>query len=176
MAKFCEHCGARLNDGANFCSECGKRLNSGGWLYDKFLCREGRLNRWSYFKRSILAGVIGLLVAFALAIFPMILDETFGADVYILSTVAIGSYLEYGLIIRRCHDLKQDSWLHSCIAKDDTAVAKFVVLLGVVSGLLAIFEIEDSSTNLIDIANVILGLYLIFAPSEIDENEYGGRP
>ena len=176
MAKFCEHCGARLNDGANFCSECGKRLNSGGWLYDKFLCREGRLNRWSYFKRSILAGVIGLLVAFALAIFPMILDETFGTSVYILSCTAIYSYLEYGLIIRRCHDLKQDSWLHSCIAKNDTAVAKFFVLLGVVSGIFVIFEIDHPSTNLIYIVNVILGFYLMLAPGEIGTNEYGGRP
>ena len=87
--------------------------------------------------------------------------------------LAVSSYLEYPLIIRRCHDLKQNSWLHSCISKDDTSVAKFIILLGIISGICYTFEIENSAIDLMDILNGILNIYLIFAPGEIDTNEYG---
>lgn len=174
MAKFCENCGARVNDGAKFCNECGKRL-SGSWLYDKFLHHDGRLNRWNFFKRNILlvliAALIGFTVAFTAGLFTQ--NEKLAVIIASIVMLAVSSYLEYPLIIRRCHDLKQNSWLHSCISKDDTSVAKFIVLLGITSGICYTFKIENSAIDLMDIVNGILNIYLTFAPGESGENEYG---
>ena len=87
--------------------------------------------------------------------------------------IAIVSYLEYGLNIRRCHDLKEDSLLHWCIEKDDTAISKFLILTGFVTCTFTIFEFDEHFINLIDIPSMIVGIYLFFAPGEIGENKYG---
>ena len=175
MARFCEHCGAQVNDGAKFCSECGKRLNYGGWLYETFLRREGRLNRWKYFKRSMAAGLIGVFSAVLIAVILSVFITSAEIATYIgiFAMLAIIFYLQYGLNIRRCHDLKENSLLHWCIEKDDTAISKFLISMGMITGMLTIFEFDEHFINLIDIPSMIVGIYLFFAPGEIGENKYG---
>lgn len=83
MAKFCPHCGAKLNDNASFCSSCGTKLmisphtseapsnqhhtaiyKEDKSLEDMFLRKEGRLNRLRYFKRmlAVLGARIGVVI------------------------------------------------------------------------------------------------------------------
>lgn len=175
MSRFCEHCGAQLNDGAKFCPECGKRLNYGGWLYETFLRRDGRLNRWEFFKRNyFFSTLIGAFIAVLIAIvFSLSITSSENAVIIaLLAMIAVISYLEYGLIIRRCHDLKENSLLHWCIAKDDTAIAKFLILIQLLTGVLTIFEFDEHMINLLGIPNFILGLYLLLAPGENGMNRY----
>ena len=182
MARFCENCGAQLNEGANFCSSCGKRLNSGSWLYEKFLRREGRLNRWNYFKRTMLAALIEVLaifiVSFVFAIFvPDVISTHHDLLVALLLVLFIffNYYLTYGLIIRRCHDLRENSLLHTFISKDDTSVAKFIIVGSAISCILEIFDLNGMMQNLVDITIGIISIYLMFAPGEIVRNKYGER-
>ena len=174
MSRFCEHCGAQLNDGAKFCPECGKRLNYGGWLYETFLRRDGRLNRWKYFKRSLAAAFIGVFAAVLIMILfaIFITGNEIAVTTGLLAMLAITSYLEYGLIIRRCHDLKENSLLHWCMVKDDTAIAKFLILMGLFTGVLTIWEFDEHFINLISIPYTIVGIYLTFAPGENGMNRY----
>lgn len=179
MNRFCENCGARVNEGAKFCSSCGKRLNSGRWLYETFLRRDGRLNRWRYFKRTILAGLIEVLAVAALVFVLAILfpnEPELTAKILLLPVTLLNYYLTYGLIIRRCHDLRENSLLHSFISKDDTSIAKFIIIGSVISGILEIFEFSEIMQNFIDITVGIVSIYLIFAPGEIGTNKYGEDP
>ena len=182
MDKFCSKCGARLHEGANFCSSCGKRLNSGSWLYEKFLRRDGRLNRWNYFKRSFLAVLIEVLAMLALAIVLAILipneisqNDDLIATLLFVFFIFCNFYLTYGLIIRRCHDLRENSLLHTFISRDETSVAKFIIVGSAISCILEIFELNGMIQNLVDITVGIVSIYLIFAPGEIGKNEYGER-
>ena len=180
MSRFCEHCGAQLNDGAKFCPECGKRLNSGsnlnftGWLYENFLRHDGRLNRWNYFKMTIFSSAIGIFAALLLMVVLVVFDAStnFITNAIIITMLAVIFYLEYGLIIRRCHDLKEDSLLHWCIANDDTAIAKFTILMGIINGALTLWGIDEHFKNLVDTPNMLIGLYLLLAPGENGMNRY----
>ena len=179
LDKFCSNCGARLNEGANFCSSCGRSLksvsNSSGWLYETFLRREGRLNRWSYFKRTLLATLIEVLTIMAMAVVLAILvpnevskNDGLIATMLLLAIISLNFYLTYGLIIRRCHDLKEDSLLHTFISKDDTSVAKFIIVGSVVSFILDVFEFNEIMVNLVDIVIGVVSIYLIFAPGKLE--------
>ena len=163
MSRFCENCGARLNDGAKFCSECGRRLN-----------------RWNYFKRMVLTVLIETVAIFVLAVVLAILvpnevknsTEIIATAMFIL-VIALNAYLTYGLIIRRCHDLRQNSLLHTFISKDDTYVAKFIIAGSAISGIIQLFELSVTIGNLVDILIGIVSLYVLFAPGENGANEYG---
>lgn len=86
--------------------------NQGGWLYETFLRRDGRLNRWRYFKRSLLLGLIALLLDAILAgiiqipikaIFENFFTATIMAILEAIVTTPFILYLGYGLTIRRSH-------------------------------------------------------------------------
>lgn len=96
-----------------------KTTNPKVGLYENFLRRDGRLNRWRYFKRGILVGIMGIVLALILSIIVAIVtsSEFLTGLTFVVAVTFISLYLQYGLIIRRCHDLKQDSWLHSFIEK-----------------------------------------------------------
>lgn len=194
LGRFCDNCGAQLNEGVNFCSSCGKRLikppkqDSGKWFYETFLRRDGRLKRWRYFKRTLLAILIESLACVAMSIILVLLfpvPELFKNELFIniigfLMTpfiILINAYLTYNLIIRRCHDLSQDSWLHRYISKDETSVAKFLIIVpilsSIVSVIFSVLELNKIPIHLIDILTGIIYIYLIFAPSEVGTNEYG---
>ena len=182
MARFCENCGAQLNEGANFCSSCGKRLNSGSRLYETFLRREGRLNRWSYFKRTMLAVLIeGLAVFVAAIVLAIFIPNEIAnhsdliATILFVLVIFLNYYLTYGLIIRRCHDLRENSLLHTSITRDDTSVAKFIIVGSAISCIFEIFGMNGIMHNLVDMTIGIVSIYLIFAPGEIGRNKYGAR-
>ena len=80
MNNFCSNCGSRLRAGARFCDSCGMKIaedhKSEGWLYENFLRRDGRLNRWRYFKRGILVGIMGIVLALILSIIVAIVTSS----------------------------------------------------------------------------------------------------
>ena len=69
-----------MREGAKFCDSCGMKIaedhNSGGWLYETFLRRDGRLNRLRYFKRGILVGILGSVLATILSVIVAIVTSS----------------------------------------------------------------------------------------------------
>ena len=120
---------------------------------------------------------MGIVLALILSIIVAIVtsSEFLTGLTFVVAVTFICLYLQYGLIIRRCHDLKQDSWLHSFIEKDDTSAAKFLIATTIVSNVFTVLEI-DTVNILISIPLLIVSIYLTFAPGEIGTNEYGEDP
>ena len=73
-------------------------------LNDEIFTTEGRLNRWPYFVKSFLMGLVGGFVATVLLIIPIIgplISFVIGI------AMAVGGWM---LIIRRLHDLNKSGW------------------------------------------------------------------
>ena len=116
MAKFCLHCGAKLNDNASFCSSCGTKLmisphtseapsnqyhtviyKEDKSLEDMFLRKEGRLNRLRYFKRML--AVLGAHIGVVIILWAILSDSwgntSAGVDA-LIAIISIGfAYPEY---------------------------------------------------------------------------------
>lgn len=124
MAKFCPHCGAKLNDNASFCGSCGARLISSPGITAKgarqqrrslsredaykaiqemFLRKDGRLNRLRYFKRMMVLYCIRF--ALALILFLFLSDDwgntSAGVDALIAVVCLVFVYPEYCLLDSR---------------------------------------------------------------------------
>ena len=152
---FCSNCGAKLEEGTNFCPSCGKSFqyeNLPPYQEDKtiseiFFTAKGRLNRWRYFKRSML--LIFLEIVLAIIIAVAFFDPS-GEDLtpmgYILLFIMIAIFLpvHYLLAARRLHDLNKTGWL--CLVMMIPAV------------------------------NAPFGIYLLFAPGTVGANQYGADP
>ena len=138
-------------------------------MQEMFLKNTGRLNRLRYFKRSLVVMLVAFVINFIL--FAIFSDEqgiptSFGN----LATTVVGIVAlvpMYCLDVRRLQDLD----------KDDT-IAKIVLALGL--GTLFIPEEDFYSPSALEIivcsAQIIIGLYLLFAPGTKGENKYGPDP
>lgn len=59
MVKYCQQCGAQLDDDADFCTECGNHVNP----------KSG--NSISISKKTILIGVIAIIIIAVIGIFAL---------------------------------------------------------------------------------------------------------
>lgn len=179
--KFCSKCGCKIENNGKFCPKCGTAIeNEVQVANDKFVAKQtptqspinsngnimemikqqyfsfnGRLNRKPYIIRSIIAGVIILVLSTIVdAIFedelsydefgfltsgPGTMESIMFIALYII-TVVIGA----SLMIRRLHDLNKTGWL--CIL------------------------------SFIPIANIGIGIYTIFYKGTDGPNKYGEDP
>ncbi len=151
----------------------------GGWWYETFLRKDGRLNRLRFFKRTILSSCIGLvpyiIIFIVLNLNPENINHT--AMLGILYTAFV-AYLDYGLIVRRSHDLSRDVYWYKYIKDDEEFLAKVNTGMQALR-ILALFYEMATYTNLpyqiyfiCDI--VVYGLW--FAKGEVGTNEFGTDP
>ena len=104
-----------------------QKSESGSWWYETFLRKDGRLNRLRFFKRTMLSSVIGL-IGFIIIYVVLDLNPDNLQHTTILGIVytAFVTYLDYGLIVRRSHDLSREVYWYKYI-KDE--IENFGVVL-----------------------------------------------
>ena len=163
-------------------------------FHDLFLKRDGRLNRLRYFKRSLIVGLIGIILyMIALPLMAAIVEtgssnsmEAYNAFIGLsmISMILISAlslYLSYGLIVRRSHDLHNQSMFFKYIEKDDQILAKCFVALQILYIFGQFFALNAPTlTGLCDLvwclSGGFLGLYLLFAKGEVGANKFGHDP
>lgn len=163
-------------------------------FHDLFLKREGRLNRWRFFKRQLLASLITITPAQILA--EMVTENSYNLysamrmSVFLTMVGCLAyTYLTYGLLIRRSHDFPRGSFFADMVDKDDTKLAKIAILLNFIGGvsgaLTGYFAVTGSRSSvegfsLIFLATIVvggfIGLYFLFKGGEIGPNKYGADP
>lgn len=147
----------------------------GNWVPDEgfeanFLKQEGRLNRWRYFKRTLL---IGLLDAILCAVVGAIFDFSEWPEA-LASLVAIPAY--YGLDVRRLHDMGKGS-----------SIAQWIMGLTVITSLIPPFmaptPVLEPEYGYVDprylamlVVLMVLQLYILFCPGNHGDNKYGPNP
>ena len=178
MSNFCSNCGAQLNEHDNFCPRCGKktseqsasrRVKDNG-IVENFLSRDGRLNRWRYFKRSFLLCVIESFVMLIGMLFLAGSDLTIissAQSIYIKIIALAGLVPQFCLLVRRLHDMD----------KDDTLAYVFtaVDLLNIMT---MDFSLDDQSAweNVLAIIMLLISLYVLFGRGTKGDNQYGADP
>ena len=143
-------------------------------FHDLFLKRECRLNRWCFFKRTMLADII-TVVAFilvAMIMEKMTYNEKIIEVVSLMAGICLNCYLSYGLFVRRSHDLHSKNNWAKYLAHDDEIIAKWFV------GITILFSIVTVATDYdrANVASSALWLYLLFAKGETGSNKYGADP
>ena len=139
-------------------------------LYENFLRRDGRLNRWRYFKRTTLVAVVEMVIAIVFFIMDMnALGQlsSSGETVFKL-LLAVGQIPFLCLMIRRLHDCDKDEKL---------AYVSLVLnaLIIVVTDYKTLAE-PSSFENAVTIFAGLIGLYVLFCPGTKGDNQYGEDP
>ena len=146
--------------------------SSGGWLYETFLRRDGRLNRLRFFKRILLADCIGFIAAVVVGIIlDFNPDNTYHLGILCAVFISLDTWLDYGLIVRRSHDISKNSPWYKHVKDDDEFLAKVNVGLHVLQFL---FVISIPAASGI-IFNIII-YALFWTKGEVGANEYGADP
>ena len=139
-------------------------------LYENFLRRDGRLNRWRYFKRITLLAVVETLIAMVVFIMNMnALGQlsSSGETVFKL-LLAVGQIPFLCLMIRRLHDCDKDEKL----AYVSLALNALTIILTDYKTLAE----PSSFENAVTIFAGLIGLYVLLCPGTHGENQYGEDP
>ena len=187
-AKFCSACGAKVNSPVNLSKTAettnaltddergnnpvhgGERVPDKG-IYENFLRRDGRLNRWRYFKRIMLVGLVEFLII--LVIFAMNMNAlgqlSSAGGIAFKFLLAVGQIPLFCLMVRRLHDCGRDEKL----AYLSLALNAFTIIVSDYNGALAepsLFE------NIVAALTGVIGLYALFCPGTKGTNQYGEDP
>lgn len=195
MAKFCSQCGKPLPPDANFCSECGAKVNSivnlskgnstnmmtntnipasvrvpDNGVVENFFRRDGRLNRWRYFKRVIALGAVETLVMMILAIFNInVLGHlTQTGNILFKMVMAAAQVPFFCLMIRRLHDMdKSENFAYVAVSLNAVTI-----ILSDNTGIN-----EPSGTEIIlALISSLIGLCVLFWPGTRGDNQHGADP
>ncbi|MBR1806711.1 MAG: DUF805 domain-containing protein [Selenomonadaceae bacterium] len=186
MARFCSHCGAELNEGGNFCPNCGKEIlaknfpaqtqASASSSRQKIFTLKGRLNRWPYFKYSLilLLPMIVAAIVFALiaTIFGKSTDSSLIFGVGLASVLLVACFLIYivggvMIIVRRLHDLNLSGWW----------LIPYYVLIGFGN-----MQVKDTDSGLFmfsatcGLIAFVCSMFLLFKRGTVGDNKYGADP
>ncbi len=190
MAKFCPHCGARLNDDDGFCSSCGTKLTVSPHttetipsqhhtviyqedksLEDMFLRKEGRLNRLRYFKRML--AVLGARIGVVIILWAILSDSwgntSAGVDA-LIAIISIGfAYPEYCLTLRRLQDLNEKNlkmafWFAG------------IDVLTIIMSSVTLSQRAERKMMIFGIAYLIFFIYLLVKVGTPGANQYGPDP
>ena len=197
MGKFCSNCGAQVSENEKFCHSCGAELkkepkesngitymeynsqpntNSGqdffseAYLRETFLSRNGRLGRFSYFKRQM-ALSIGIIL-FGLIVESLLLKEweTTNTPCAIIELIISLSalYPMYCLTVRRLKDMNKSLSLANW----------YIFVEGIYTLGLNLDDRFGYSTDGkgLGLIFLIFTLYLIFTPGTSGANQYGEDP
>lgn len=194
MGKFCSNCGAQINENEKFCHSCGAEIKkeTGGasnaqhnlqlnakniqdyfseaYLKETFLNRDGRLGRFSYFKRILVLDVAAVLLSVIVELLLLKEWETMNTPCAIIELmIALAAlYPTYCLTVRRLKDMNKS-----------LSIANWYVLVGGIDR--AGLNFDDKFAYSIDgkvlgLIFFVLTLYLIFTPGTSGANQYGEEP
>ncbi|MBR5913216.1 MAG: DUF805 domain-containing protein [Selenomonadaceae bacterium] len=130
-----------------------------------FFKREGRLNRWRYFKRNVVLGIISSFIMVVIELFFGNINENISTTGNVLLFVAMMLILvpSYCLVVRRLHDMDRDELL-----------AK-VYIAGCAASYFLSFVLKYDFMPL-SVVMVIVALYILFVPGTYGTNKYGADP
>lgn len=137
---------------------------------ENFLRRDGRLNRWRYFKRCLAIGLIECVLITAIFIMTMnALGQLSTMGNILFKGVCLAGFFPYFcLATRRLHDMNKSETL-----------AYVLVGLGAVSTLLldgANMDEQSFLQNIVSTVSGVLGLYVLLCPGTHGDNQYGSDP
>ena len=185
MAKFCSQCGAKLNELDNFCPRCGKEIimkknvsenqSSASSFLKKFFTLKGRLNRWAYFKYSLILSILPIVLIILLAALSKSINSSLGITFYgiglpeVILLICILTFIIGGVIlpVRRLHDLNLNGWW--CII--------YYLFIG-----LGNMPVKENNSTLFIVSAVcgligfICSMFLLFKRGTIGDNKYGKDP
>ena len=140
-------------------------------IVENFLRRDGRLNRWRYFKRCTLLGLVEFVIFVAIFIMDMnALGQlsSFG-NIALKLVLAVGQIPFFCLMTRRLHDCGRDEKL----AYASLALNAIIIILTNYNNLIvepSLFE------NIITALAGVIGIYALFCPGTKGDNQYGEDP
>ena len=145
---------------------------------ENFLKREGRLNRWRYFKRMFALLLISEIVVIVVSIIAALSMPTviFSSDTSLFDNLIVNIAKVVGflltpayfcLMVRRLHDLNKSEAI--------AYVAVAVICVNILS-----LDLEQEEDSILEIAlqwlNFAFTLYLLFFPGTKGNNKYGSDP
>lgn len=174
-ANFCSACGTKVanenfspnpmpyekkyND-QNFNSPMQNNSNSGLYakFYDTFLRKDGRLNRWRYFKRVIIIHIIFSIIQAPFYSSKSVKNISSELSLFLLALFGLYTYLLYCLDLRRLHDLND---------------SELIAFIPIILSILIAFEIN---TIPMMVGAFAISMYLLFKRGTIGSNKYGEDP
>ena len=138
---------------------------------ENFLRRDGRLNRWRYFKRNLVIGFASTIIITVVALMDVNalgMLSSFG-NVLIKMIYAAAQVPVFCLMIRRLHDMD----------KPETIAYVYVALnLVELISLGNDFLVTEPSMyeNANNLVVGIIALYVLFCPGIKGDNQYGSDP
>lgn len=145
------------------------KVKSNETFSQKFFTTNGRINRMTFFKRSLAVTVIGFLLAFMAGLIYSVVNLD-SANVEQSTEIVIFAVLLLSLIPQYCLNTKR---LHD-IGKDETLAKIFigVEFLGSIC-IFSTMGVAEIVSIISSTASFIFTAYLIFKKGDADNNEYG---
>ena len=186
-AKFCSECGEKVNSTVNLSKEnpadnstaersmptntfeSNRRVPDNGFV-ENFFRRDGRLNRWRYFKRVILLSVIQTVIMIIIFVLNVnVLGHlTQTGNILFKLVMAVAQVSFFCLMTRRLHDMDKSEK----IAYVAVALNSMVIVLSDNTGLN-----EPSGAEIIfTLISSIIGLCVLLWPGTRGYNQYGADP
>ena len=139
-------------------------------IYENFFRRDGRLNRWRYFKRLTVIAVVEMLIAIAIFIMNMnaLGQLSSSGEMVFKLLLAAGQMPFFCLMVRRLHDCDKDEKL---------AYASLVLnaLAIIVTDYKTLAE-PTLFDNVVAALAGVIGLYALLCPGTKGDNQYGADP
>ena len=176
-AKFCSACGTKVET-ENFVptpispesQEHYEKFNSPpiqnhnvgfyATFYDTFLKKEGRLNRWRYFKRSFVVNMVFSILSLPLTRYSdrELANPSNELSLYIIVIFGLQIYFLYCLSTRRLHDLNTNA------------------TIAVIVAICSVFMAFDIARLPLIIPCFFVNMFLLFKCGTVGPNKYGADP
>lgn len=130
-----------------------------------FFKREGRLNRWRYFKRNLVIGLASAVIMFVISLIFGDINENISTTGNIIFFIVMMLMLvpSYCLAVRRLHDMDRDELL-----------AKLYIGGSAASYFLSFVLKQDFMP--LSVVLVIVAFYILLVPGTSGANKYGADP
>lgn len=180
---ICPKCGSQVQDNVKFCSSCGEKLVETSeektayiedvTIRDIFLKTTGRLNRLSYFKRSLVR-FLTLLVSFF--IIYLIFEDYYGnlsPAGNVVSTIVIILFIvpSYCLDVRRLQDMNEKKYY--AVAN---AIIAFLIAIFTPDDLDKVSEPLKYSVMALSSLSLCITMRLMYKDGTHGTNNYGADP
>lgn len=140
-------------------------------IFENFFRRDGRLNRWRYFKRNLVIFFVAMIILLGIIIVDVNALghlSSFGNNAVKIFSAAVQVPI-FCLMVRRLHDMNKNETL-----------AYVAIGLSLAGTLFQgnDFLVKEPSTleNLLNVVSGFINLYILLCPGTHGVNQYGADP
>ena len=151
-------------------------------FYENFMKSDGRLNRLRYFKRTLVVGLLGMIIYCVIASFVDDVFRTRTTEFVLAFATSVTLPFQLKLNTRRLHDMGRDGFWADNLMRID-AVMYFMPAFFFPwqppfgdYGFIPPHEPLGYLFFALSVISCIISLYLLFVPGTHGENEYGPDP